>query len=133
MADLKSLKGVAEQDRKMIADDMRLSRHLHALVQQHPDFEAFTQHLSITTFRYVPARLRGTGTPESEEYLNRLNQDVLTRVERTGEAFLSNAMVAGRFAQIASRSMCIPNPQRPEVAAGRDPGLLLGRIWLTAR
>ncbi len=43
---------------QMIGDDMRLSRHLHTLVQQHPDFEALTQHLSITTFRYVPGDLR---------------------------------------------------------------------------
>jgi glutamate/tyrosine decarboxylase-like PLP-dependent enzyme len=83
----------------MIADDMRLARHLHVLVREHPDFEAMTQHLSITTFRYVPRDLRSTQpTPESEEYLQRLNQEVLTRVERSGHAFLSNAMVGGRFA-----------------------------------
>jgi aromatic-L-amino-acid/L-tryptophan decarboxylase len=91
---------------KMIADDMRLSRSLHSLVQQHPDFEAMTQHLSISTFRYVPRDLRSTAsTPENDEYLQRLNQEVLTRVERSGEAFLSNAMVGGRFALRA----CIVN------------------------
>jgi glutamate/tyrosine decarboxylase-like PLP-dependent enzyme len=84
---------------------MRLARHLHALVQEHPDFEAMTQHLSITTFRYVPERVRTAGpistvkqTPEVEEYLTRLNQELLKRVEQSGEAFLSNAMVRGRFA-----------------------------------
>jgi aromatic-L-amino-acid decarboxylase len=91
---------------KMIADDMRLSRALHSLVQQHPDFEAMTQHLSISTFRYIPRDLRSTAsTPETDEYLRRLNQEVLTRVERSGEAFLSNAMVGGRFALRA----CIVN------------------------
>jgi len=90
----------------MIADDMRLARHLHALVQQHPDFEAITQHLSITTFRYVPSDLSSKrGLPEIEDYLNRLNQDLLTRVEKSGEAFLSNALVGGRFALRA----CIVN------------------------
>jgi glutamate/tyrosine decarboxylase-like PLP-dependent enzyme len=90
----------------MIGDDMRLARHLHALVQQHPDFEAMTQHLSITTFRYVPGDLRSTrGSPEGEEYLQRLNQELLTSVERSGEAFLSNAIVDGRFALRA----CIVN------------------------
>ena len=90
----------------MIADDIRLARHLHALVQQHPDFEAMTQHLSITTFRYVPSDLRPKrGLPEIEDYLNRLNQDLLTRVEKSGEAFLSNALVGGRFALRA----CIVN------------------------
>jgi glutamate/tyrosine decarboxylase-like PLP-dependent enzyme len=91
---------------QMIGDDMRLSRHLHALVQQHPDFEALTQHLSITTFRYVPGDLRPTaGTPETEQRLQQLNQELLSRVERSGEAFLSNAMVNGRFALRA----CIVN------------------------
>src|SRR6185436_3644115 len=96
---------------KMIGDDMRLSRHLHALVQEHPDFEAMTQHLSITTFRYVPQDMRAaqpspiTWTPESEDYLTRLNQEILTRVQQSGEAFLSNALVGGRFALRA----CIVN------------------------
>jgi len=91
---------------EMIDDDMRLATHLHGLVRQHPDFEALTQHLSITTFRYVPQDLRSARqTPEGEEYLQRLNQELLTRIERSGEAFLSNAMVGGRFALRA----CIVN------------------------
>ncbi|HYS24176.1 MAG TPA: aminotransferase class V-fold PLP-dependent enzyme [Vicinamibacterales bacterium] len=90
----------------MIGDDMRLARQLHALVQQHPDFEAMTQHLSITTFRYVPRDLRPVApTAETETYLQRLNQELLTRVERSGEAFLSTATVNGRFALRA----CIVN------------------------
>ena len=90
----------------MIGDDMRLARYLHTLIGRHPDFEAFTQHLSITTFRYVPRPLRAAaGTPETEQYLQRLNEDLLARVERSGEAFLSNAIVGGRFALRA----CIVN------------------------
>jgi glutamate/tyrosine decarboxylase-like PLP-dependent enzyme len=85
---------------------MRLARHLHGLVREHPDFEAMTQHLSITTFRYVPRDLGSARqTPEGEAYLQRLNQELLTRIERSGEAFLSNAMVGGRFALRA----CIVN------------------------
>jgi glutamate/tyrosine decarboxylase-like PLP-dependent enzyme len=90
---------------QMIGDDMRLSRHLHALVQQHPDFEAMTQHLSIATFRYVPRDRQSAQTPDDEAYLDRLNQELLTRVERSGEAFLSQAMVNGHFALRA----CIVN------------------------
>lgn len=89
----------------MIGDDMRLARQLHALVQQHPEFEAMTQHLSITTFRYVPGDRPRTQTPDEDSYLQRLNQDLLNRVERSGEAFLSQAMVNGRFALRA----CIVN------------------------
>jgi glutamate/tyrosine decarboxylase-like PLP-dependent enzyme len=92
--------------REMIADDMRLSQHLYSLVQRHPDFEALTQHLSIATFRYVPRELRASPpTPETDRYLDRLNTELLSRVERSGEAFLSNAIVNGRFALRA----CIVN------------------------
>ena len=70
---------------QMIGDDIRLARYLHTLVQQHPDFQALTQHLSITTFRYVPPDCRATcGTPATEHYLDRLNQDLLTGIERSG-------------------------------------------------
>jgi glutamate/tyrosine decarboxylase-like PLP-dependent enzyme len=108
----------------MIADDMRLSRHLHALVDAHPEFEAMTQHLSITTFRYVPRDLGARcGVPEVEDYLQRLNQDVLTRVERSGEAFLSNALVGGRFALRA----CIVN-FRTSIADVEALPVLLSRL-----
>jgi len=89
----------------MIGEDMRLARQLHARAGQHPEFEPLTQHLSITTFRYVPADMPARRTAEDEAYLQRLNQELLSRVERSGEAFLSNAMVDGRFALRA----CIVN------------------------
>jgi aromatic-L-amino-acid decarboxylase len=83
---------------KMIGDDMLLARHLHDLLAQHPEFEAMTQSLSITTFRYVPRDLRPRLGPESvESYLNQLNQALLTAVEKSGEAFLSGALVGSTF------------------------------------
>ena len=79
-----------------IADDMRLSRELFALVDAHPELEAVTQSLSITTFRYVPP---GTdvASPAWRERLNVLNQHVLDRLQRSGRAYVSNALVDGRF------------------------------------
>jgi aromatic-L-amino-acid decarboxylase len=83
---------------KMIGDDMLLARHLHQLLARHPEFEAATQGLSITTFRYVPPDLRPQlGSETVESYLSQLNQDLLTAVEKSGEAFLSNALVGGKF------------------------------------
>jgi glutamate/tyrosine decarboxylase-like PLP-dependent enzyme len=83
---------------KMIGDDILLARHLHDLLAYHPDFEATTQSLSITTFRYVPTDLRSQlGSEKAETYLNQLNQHLLTAVEKSGEAFLSNALIDGRF------------------------------------
>jgi glutamate/tyrosine decarboxylase-like PLP-dependent enzyme len=106
---------------QMIGDDMRLSRHLHALVQQHPDFEAMSQHLSITTFRYAPRDLQpASDRPDVEPYLHRLNEQLLTRVEQSGEAFLSNAMVNGRFALRA----CIVNFRTSLTDIEALPGIL---------
>jgi aromatic-L-amino-acid/L-tryptophan decarboxylase len=83
---------------KMIGDDILLARHLYRLVADRPDLEATTQNLSITTFRYVPADLRPQlGSDHVEQYLNQLNQRLLTAVEAGGEAFLSNALVGSKF------------------------------------
>jgi len=83
--------------RKMIGEDMRLSRELHALTMAHPELEAFTQELSISTFRYVPRDLRGEDTAATGAYLNDLNELLLERIQASGELFVSNAVVGGRF------------------------------------
>jgi aromatic-L-amino-acid decarboxylase len=81
---------------QMISDDIRLARVLFDLVEKHPALEVFTQNLSITTFRYVPEDLtRGTATTES--YLNTLNSELLSRLEKGGEVFLSNAVIRSTF------------------------------------
>ena len=83
---------------KMIGDDILLAKHLRDLVMEHPEFEAGTQSLSITTFRYVPPDLRSQrGSAKVEAYLNELNQALLAALERNGGAFLSNALVDGKF------------------------------------
>jgi glutamate/tyrosine decarboxylase-like PLP-dependent enzyme len=83
---------------KMIGDDILLASHLHQLVSEHPEFEAVTRSLSIATFRYVPPDLKASaGSEKVEKYLDQLNQALLTAVETCGEAFLSNAVVGGKF------------------------------------
>jgi glutamate/tyrosine decarboxylase-like PLP-dependent enzyme len=82
----------------MIADDMLLAQHLYDCLSNHAEFEPATQELSITTFRFVPADLReSVGSEATEAYLDRLNRDVLVAIERSGEAFVSSAVVRGRF------------------------------------
>jgi glutamate/tyrosine decarboxylase-like PLP-dependent enzyme len=84
---------------RMIADDIHLAQELYRCVKDHPDLEALTQSLSITTFRYVPPDLvTQCGSRKVEAYLNQLNQEVLTHLEAGGEVFLSNAMLEGKFA-----------------------------------
>ena len=79
---------------QMISDDIALARRLHRLADADPELEAWTTSLSITTFRYVPEGLQ-PGLPDTEDYLNELNQELRSRLERGGEAFLSNAVVRG--------------------------------------
>jgi aromatic-L-amino-acid/L-tryptophan decarboxylase len=79
---------------QMIGDDIRLAKRLYALADDDSELEARTTSLSITTFRYVP---RGVDSPTGGDYLDDLNQELLARLNATGEAFLSNAVVDGRF------------------------------------
>src|SRR5574341_870073 len=58
-----------------------LAQQLYRLVSDHPELQAFTQDLSITTFRYVPRDLK-SGSERVEDYLNQLNREVLTRLHR---------------------------------------------------
>lgn len=89
----------AAQYREMIGDDIALARRLFELANEHPELEAFTHNLSITTLRYVPRELRDSiGSEQTELELNRLNQELLTRIESSGHVFCSNAVVGGRYA-----------------------------------
>jgi glutamate/tyrosine decarboxylase-like PLP-dependent enzyme len=83
----------------MIGEDIALARRLFELASEHPELEALTHNLSITTLRYVPSGLReSTGSEQTEVELNRLNQELLARIESSGHAFCSNAVVDGRYA-----------------------------------
>jgi glutamate/tyrosine decarboxylase-like PLP-dependent enzyme len=84
--------------RKMIADDIRLSQAMAEAVGRHAELQLATQNLSITTFRYVPRDLRTKlGEELVERHLDRLNRELLDRLQRGGEAFVSNAVVGGRY------------------------------------
>ena len=84
--------------RQMISDDIRLSRAMAEAVGRSSELELFTQALSITTFRYVPSDLRSKiGDPGVEAYLDRLNRELLDRLQRGGDAFVSNAVIGGRY------------------------------------
>jgi aromatic-L-amino-acid/L-tryptophan decarboxylase len=83
---------------KMIGDDMALARHLHACVAAHPELEPVTCELSICTFRYVPPQLRAAvASAAGEEQLDSINRELLDRLQRGGEAFVSNAVINDRY------------------------------------
>lgn len=104
----------------MIGDDITLSRALHRHVADHPSLEPFTQSLSITTFRYVPEGI-DTDTDQAEQYLNALNEALLTRLQRSGEVFLSNAVIRDTFLLRA----CIVNFRTTAADIEALPGIVV--------
>lgn len=82
--------------RAMFRQDIELARRLFRSTETHPDFEARSLNLSIATFRYVPEEISGEGSAVSE-YLNELNKALLAEVQKSGQAFVSNAVVKGDY------------------------------------
>ena len=115
--------------RTMIADDIRLSRAMAEAVGRHAELQLLTQGLSITTFRYVPADLRtSVGRGAVERHLDALNRELLDRLQRGGEAFVSNAVIGGRYVLRA----CIVNfhTDRADVEALPEIVARVGRAWM---
>ena len=110
--------------RRMIGDDIRLSRAMAEAIEATPDLELVTQGLSIATFRFVPADLRPRAAePNVAEYLNALNQRLLGVIQAGGEAFVSNAVVDGRYVLRA----CIVNFNTGRADVEAVPDLLVRR------
>ena len=81
---------------QMIGDDIAVARRLFDRAVECPELEAWTQGLSITTFRFVPADLE-PGIEETDDYLNQLNRELLLRLVHEGKFLISNAVVDGTF------------------------------------
>jgi glutamate/tyrosine decarboxylase-like PLP-dependent enzyme len=77
---------------KLISEDIELSEMLFDLAKKHPELEAVSQNLSITTFRYNPFI-----NTKNNDYLNKLNEDILNELQTGGEVFLSNAIVNEQY------------------------------------
>ena len=89
---------------QMLSKDIRLARQLFLQIPRYPALQPFTHSLSITTFRFVPTDLDPTDQ-NAAPYLDDINRELLTQLQNSGEAYLSNAVVNGRFALRA----CIVN------------------------
>jgi aromatic-L-amino-acid/L-tryptophan decarboxylase len=89
---------------RMISDDICLSRKLFEQIKLYPELQPLTQSLSIATFRFVPADL-DRNAADGQAYLDSLNRELLTRLQDSGEVYLSNAVIEGTFALRA----CIVN------------------------
>ncbi len=112
--------------RGMIADDIRLARAMADAVSASDELQLVTQELSITTFRYIPPDLRpGIGDTAVEPHLDALNRTLLDRMQRGGEAFVSNAVVGNTYVLRA----CIVNfhTTRSDVEAMLTSAVRIGR------
>ena len=90
------LKGVGTQSLgEAIANNVACARHLESLVRTSDDFEMLAPiELSIFCFHYLPTELKS----ESPEAIDAFNERLLIALQRDGSSYLSNAMIAGRFA-----------------------------------
>ncbi len=105
---------------QMIRDDIALAKQLFRLCDEHPELEACTQNLSITTFRYVPEHL-ATGTEQAEQALNELNRQLMIRLQTGGEAYVSNAVIDGKYVLRA----CIVNFRTSAEDIEALPGIIV--------
>ena len=84
-----------------VSNDISLAAYIGELVLAAEDLELLAPvELSICCFRYIPA-----GWKRSDSRLDQLNERIMSRVQTSGHAYLSNATVNGHFALRA----CITN------------------------
>ena len=84
---------------RLINEDIGLAQRMYEKIDAHPELEAMTCALSITTFRYVPPDLPASVTgADRTTYLNELNSALLTRLTEGGTVYLSNALIDDVFA-----------------------------------
>jgi glutamate/tyrosine decarboxylase-like PLP-dependent enzyme len=81
---------------QMFRSNIDLAKRLFDCAQEIAELEAFAHNLSLTTFRYVPIDLAG-GDEATEDYLNELNEKLVVKLQRSGDVFLSNSVVNGRY------------------------------------
>ena len=83
--------------RALVAKNIALTRHLHALVHDHPDFEVLHDPvLSICSFRFVPHQVGDA--EDAAEWIDRLNSEIAEDIQRSGTALLMTTRVRGRIA-----------------------------------
>lgn len=83
-----------------IESNLDCARYLAELVDGCDDFEMLAPvGLSIFCMRYLPTGFRHAElTAEQQLELDRINEQLMLRVQRGGGSYLTNATVNGRFA-----------------------------------
>jgi len=86
--------------RELFSKNLGLTRRLHNLVREHPDFEVIHEPtLYLYCFRYVPNALaEHQEEPEIQIQLDRLNQEIVDAIQRSGLALIMTTRIRGRVA-----------------------------------
>jgi aromatic-L-amino-acid/L-tryptophan decarboxylase len=111
--------------RQQIDNDLELAKHLAARVEATGDLQMMAPvPLSAVCFRFVP-RTPALGPSQLDD----LNRKILTRVQRGGRVFISNATIHRRF----SLRACIVNHRSTpaDVDAVTDEVVTVGRAVLS--
>jgi glutamate/tyrosine decarboxylase-like PLP-dependent enzyme len=113
--------------REVLSRSLRLARHLHALVHEHPDFEVLHEPtLYVCSFRYLPNAIADRPrSPELEASLDRLNEAIARALSRDGLALLMTTRIHGRRA--LRMSICSHRTLERDVEATFEALAGLGR------
>ena len=86
--------------RDLFSKNLCLARRLHTLVREHPDFEVLHEPtLYLYCFRYVPNGLADRqDEPGVQTQLDRLNQEIVEAIQRSGLALVMTTRIRGRVA-----------------------------------
>ena len=78
--------------REMLRSHISLATHFEQVIRESPDFELITERsLSIVCFRYNPGDV-------PEESLEQFNHSIQNRLNASGQAYLSQTAINGKFA-----------------------------------
>ena len=80
---------------QMITEDICLARRLAELIKQEPELEWVSLGLSIVTFRFYSDLFNSTEKPET--FSEKVNREILDEIQLGGEAYISHAVVEGKF------------------------------------
>lgn len=106
---------------QLIREDIQLAQYAFQKLKELDCFQVFSCYLSITTFRYVPDHLKDSvGKPETETYLNELNQHILNEIELSGRYFISKAVIKGAF----TLRLCLVNFRTTATDVETFPGFV---------
>ena len=117
--------------RELFSKNLGLTRRLHGLVSDHPDFEVLHEPtLYLYCFRYVPHDLaERQGEAEVQGLLDRLNQEIVEAIQRSGLALVMTTRVRGRVA--IRMSVCSHRTLAEDIDATFEAAARWGRLLNT--